>query len=66
MECLTPAFNFDIFMDNYFTSFCLTEIDYVNTLSFGEIATKKGTWPLRTAHIKQKSNFVTLTVQARN
>ena len=23
MECLTPTFNFDIFMDNYFTSFCL-------------------------------------------
>ena len=23
MECLTPAVSFDIFMDNYFTSFCL-------------------------------------------
>ena len=23
IECLTAAFRFDIFMDNYFTSFCL-------------------------------------------
>ena len=23
MKCLTPSVSFDIFMDNYFTSFCL-------------------------------------------
>ena len=23
IECLTPSVKFDIFMDNYFTSFCL-------------------------------------------
>ena len=23
MECLTPTVTFDLFMDNYFTSFCL-------------------------------------------
>ena len=76
MECLTPSFSFDIFMDNYFTSFhllthlgvitfeqqmCSTIIDCANALSLGETAAKKGTWTLSRAHIKQKCT-VTLKV----
>ena len=76
MECLTPSFSFDIFMDNYFTSFhllthlavktfeqqmCSTIIDCANVLSLGETAAKKGTWTLSRAHSKQKCS-VTLKV----
>ena len=30
MECLTPSASFDIFMDNYFPSFCLLTLLGVN------------------------------------
>ena len=57
MECLTPTFSFDIFMDNYFTSFRLlthlgvnsiqvTEIDFADALSLEKQLSKKETWPL--------------------
>ena len=32
MECLTPSVNFDIFTDNYFTSFRLVTILEVNNI----------------------------------
>ena len=32
MECLTPTFSFDVFMDNYFTSFCLLTYLGVNNI----------------------------------
>ena len=68
MECLTPTASFDIFMDNYFTSFRLLTHLGVNNIRatqmhchWGQTDAKKGTWLLSTAHIKQKSS-VTLTV----
>ena len=33
MECLTPAFSFDIFMDNYFISFRLLEVNNIRAAS---------------------------------
>ena len=33
MECLTPAFSFDIFMDNYFISFRLLEVNNIRATS---------------------------------
>ena len=56
MECSTPTFSFEIFIDNYFTSFrvlstlevttfeqqvCSTKIGYLNAYHWGEIAAKK-------------------------
>ena len=32
IECLTPSVSFDIFMDNYFTSFCLLTLLGVNNI----------------------------------
>ena len=32
MECLTPSVSSDIFMDNYFTSFCLLTLLGVNNI----------------------------------
>ena len=32
IECLTPSFSFDIFMDNYLTSFCLLTHFGVNNI----------------------------------
>ena len=32
MECLTPSVSFDVFMDNYFTSFCLLTLLGVNNI----------------------------------
>ena len=68
MECLTSSVSFDIFMDNYFTSFRLLTHLGVNNIRatqmhyhWGQADAKKGTWLLSTAHIKQKSS-VTLTV----
>ena len=68
MECLTSSVSFDIFMDNYFTSFRLLTHLGVNNIRatqmhyhWGQTDAKKGTWLLSTAHIKQKSS-VTLTV----
>ena len=72
--------SFDIFIDNYLTSFgllthleltkfeqqvCSTKIDYANALSLGTNICKKGSWPLWKAHIKQKSSL-TLTVVGWN
>ena len=77
VECLTPTVSFDIFMNNYFTSFRLfTHLSVNNiratcvlnknrlpkcTIIWDKHLQKKGTWPLWTAHIKQKSSG-TLTV----
>ena len=77
MKCLSLAFSFDIFMDNYFTSFCLlTHLGVNNIRAIGVLSKnrlhkctiigdkqlqKKGTWPLWTAYIKQRSS-VTLAV----
>ena len=77
MEYSTPSVTFDIFMGNYFTSFRLfTHLGVNNiraTRTLNKISLRKctmignkqlqekGTWPLWTAHIKQKSN-VTLAV----
>ena len=68
MECLTASVSFEIFMDNYFTSFRLLTHLGVNNIRatqmhyhWGQADAKKGTWLLSTAHIKQKSS-VTLTV----
>ena len=77
MECLTPTVSFDIFMNNYFTSFRLfTHLGVDNiratcvlnknrlrkcTIIGDKHLQEKGTWPLWTAHIKQKSSG-TLTV----
>lgn len=55
LECLTPTFSLDIFVDNYFISFyllthlgvkniCVTEIDYAHILLLGEAAAKKVMW----------------------
>ena len=48
MECLTPSVSFDIFMDNYFISFCLLTHFGVNNirghgnaLSLGRNSSKK-------------------------
>ena len=55
MECLSPTVSFDIFIDNYFTSFrllthrgakniqkvCSTIIGYANALSLGTNSCKK-------------------------
>ena len=62
MKCLSLAFSFDIFMDNYFTSFCLlTHLGVTNIRATGVLSKnrlhkctiigdkqlqKKGTWPL--------------------
>ena len=77
MECLTSAFSFDIFVDNYFTCFrLLTHLGVNNfratvvlnkkrlwkcTIIGDKQLQKKWTWPFWTAHIKQKCS-VTLTV----
>ena len=81
MECLTQTITFDIFMDNYFTSFRLPTHLRVNDIQARRVLNKKwlrictvigdkhlqkkGTWPLWKAHIKQKSS-VTLTVAGWN
>ena len=62
MECLTPSVSFDLFMDNYFTSFRLLIILGVNNIRATSLLNKyrsckctiigdkqlqkKGTWPL--------------------
>ena len=77
MECLMPSVNFDICMDNYFTSFRLVTLLGVNNIRATRVLNKnrlrkctiigdkqlhkKGTSPLLIAHIKQKRS-VTLTV----
>ena len=69
---LSPTFSFDIFMDKYFTSFCLLTHVGVNnirargalnkkrlhksTITGDKQLPKKRTRPLWTAHIKQKSS----------
>ena len=66
MECLTPTFPFDIFMDNYFTSFrLLTHLVVNNIWAIGVLnknrllkctgdkqLQKTGTWQLWTAQYK--------------
>ena len=77
MECLFLSFSFDIFMDNYFTSFLLLAhlgVDNIRatgvlkknrlckcTIIWDKRLQKKGTWPLWTAPIKIRSS-VTLRV----
>ena len=72
MECLTPSVSFDIFMDNYFTSFRLLthlgannirttrvfkKIGYANALSLGtNSCKKKERGHFKQTHIKQKSS----------
>ena len=50
IECLTPTFNFDIFMDIYFTSFRLLPTLELTTFEQQLCSTKIGyanaTWPL--------------------
>ena len=70
MECLTPAFGFDIFMNSNYRSFRLlthigvnniwpTELDYANALSLGEIAAKKRkVATLNSAHQIKNSVFL--------
>ena len=63
MACLTSSVSFDIFF-NYFTFFCLlTHLGVNNIRATGgdKQLHKKGTCPLSTAYIKQKSS-VNLTV----
>ena len=71
MESLTPSITFDIFMDNYLTSFRLFTHLGVNNIQATRVLNKnrlrkctiigdkqlpkKGTRPLWTAHIKQKA-----------
>ena len=65
MECLTSTYNFDIFMDNYFTYFRLlthleaTEMYYANSLLLEETAAKKrNVTTMNSAHqAKQQCNF---------
>ena len=73
MECLIPTFSFDIFVENYFTSFRLfTRLRVNNIWATGVLdknrlrkciigdkqLEKKGKWPLWTALVKQKNcNF---------
>ena len=81
MECLTPSAGFGIFMDNYFTSSCLLTRHSVSNMQATRVLNKnslrkctiigdkqlqkKRTWPLWTAHTRQKSS-VTLTVVCSN
>ena len=66
MECLSPTVSFDIFIDNYFTSFrllthrgakniqkvCSTIIGYANALSLGTNSCKK---KKERSHFEQRS-----------
>ena len=40
MKCLTPSVSFDIFMDNYFTSFCLLTHLGVNNIRTTRVLNK--------------------------
>ena len=40
MECLTPSVSFNIFMDNYFTSFCLVTLLGVNNIRATRVLNK--------------------------
>ena len=65
MECLTPNFSFDIFMDNYFISFrLLTHLGVnniratgvLNKMHWGEAAAKKrNVATLNSAHQAKKA-----------
>ena len=44
MECLTPAFSFDIFVDNYFTCFRLLTYLGVNNFRATVVLNKKRLW----------------------
>ena len=62
MDCLSPAFSFDMFMDNYFRSFCLlTYVGFNNIRATGMFSKNR----LRKCTItgdkqQQKKNVVTL------
>ena len=66
MECLTPAFSFEISMDNYFTSFRLLSSLGVTNIQTTDVLYKnwlqKKTWPISTEHIKAKSSVTLIVV----
>ena len=76
VECLTPTASFDIFMDNYFTSFRLltrigvssirATIDYANTLSLGTNSCKKEERGHFVQRIGYKANSSVTSVVGQN